>query len=566
MQFQIQHYILGIVALFSTLITTAQCDTSRYIHPIFDSLITYNDVKYGEAQVWYFPYSNTDLYMDIFEPEDDSLTKRPLMVWVHPGGFLTGDKSADDMVALCDSFARRGYVTATISYRLGFNPVSDESAERAVYRGVQDARAAIRYLKEHHLDYGIDTNYTFIGGSSAGGFSALHTAYLDQQEAPSAIEGTLTTPDLDCLDCDGNNYQHLIDIKGLVNLWGAVGDSSWIDANETEPALLIHGTDDGVVPYGVGHPFGVFTTPLVHGSRAVSNQMQSVDLTHQLIAFEGEDHEPHGTDNGTFVDPPNAYWDTIFEAVRDFYFDLLQPSASSLDGPLEVCIGDTVSYSVTIPQNHHICWETNATVINETTNSITVVWESSVSATLSYIQYSEVDAASQRTNSTIQLLEKPDASFDYTSNEGTFNFTPEELGNTNYIWDFGDGNSASNFSPVHTYQNAGVYEVSLTVVGSNGCSKTQTETIDLSTLAVQNAVFNDLKVFPNPTEDQITIDGMNKHFTIKVVTLNGKEVINNKNNFGTTVLDLQRIEKGTYFLHIKNASSSDVKVLRIVKM
>lgn len=566
MQLQIQHYILGIVTLFSTLITTAQCDTSRYIHPIFDSLIIHNDVKYGEAQVWYFPYSNTDLFMDIFEPEDDSLTKRPLMIWVHPGGFLAGDKTAEDMVALCDSFARRGYVTATISYRLGFNPLSEASAERAVYRGVQDARAAIRYLKEHHLDYGIDTNHTFIGGSSAGGFSALHTAYLDQQEAPNAIDGTLTTPNLGCLDCSGNNFQHLMDLNGIVNLWGAIGDSSWIDVNETEPALLIHGTDDGVVPYGVGHPFGVFTTPLVHGSRAVSNQMQTIDLDHQFITFLGADHEPHGTSNGTFEDPPNAYWDTIFESVRDFYFDLLQPSNDPLNGPTEVCIDDTVNFSVNIPQNHHVCWETNGTVINETTNSISIVWESSGMASLSYVQYSEVDAASQSINSTIQLLEKPSASFDYTSSEGTFNFTPEEFGNTNYIWDFGDGNSASNFSPEHTFQNAGVYEVSLTVVASNGCSQTQTETIDLSTLAIQNPVFTDLKVFPNPSENHITIDGMNELFDIRVITLNGKEMMNYNDNFGSTVLDLQSLEKGTYFLHVKIASSSEEKVLRIVKM
>ncbi|MDB9806208.1 alpha/beta hydrolase fold domain-containing protein, partial [Crocinitomicaceae bacterium] len=96
---------------------------------------------------------------------------------------------ADDMVALCDSFARKGFVTASIGYRKGFNPLSQSSAVRAVYRGTQDARAAIRYLKEFATTYGIDTNYTFVGGSSAGGFMALHTAYLTDAEAPSDIQG-----------------------------------------------------------------------------------------------------------------------------------------------------------------------------------------------------------------------------------------------------------------------------------------------------------------------------------------------------------------------------------------
>src|SRR5690554_8203526 len=98
------------------------------------------------------------------------------------------------MMALCDSFARRGYVTATIDYRKGFNPLSNTSAERAVYRGTQDLRAAIRFLKEKHNTYGIDTNYTFIGGSSAGAFAVIHTIYMDQNEAPSSIQSGIGYP------------------------------------------------------------------------------------------------------------------------------------------------------------------------------------------------------------------------------------------------------------------------------------------------------------------------------------------------------------------------------------
>lgn len=80
------------------------------------------------------------------------------MIWAHPGGFLVGDKQADDMIALCDTFARRGYVTASIMYRLGFNPFDGQSAERAAYRANQDGRAAIRYRRKRrrtsiHLVY-----------------------------------------------------------------------------------------------------------------------------------------------------------------------------------------------------------------------------------------------------------------------------------------------------------------------------------------------------------------------------------------------------------------------------
>jgi acetyl esterase/lipase len=272
--------------------------------------------------VWYIPYSNQDLLMDVYEPLGDDNLKRPLMIWVHPGGFLLGDKEAEDMVALCDSFTRRGYVTASVGYRLGFNPVDSESAERAVYRGTQDVRAAIRYLKEYASVFGIDTTSIFLGGSSAGGVATLHVAYLDQEEAPTVVygDGNLV-PNLLSLDSSGNFFNHTVELKGIVNMWGALGDSTFIDSDETTPALLIHGTADAVVPFGVGNPFGVFTTPLVHGSRAISNQLASLSIPHANLFFEGQDHEPHGTSNGYWEDSlPTAYWDTIFNAINWHYY------------------------------------------------------------------------------------------------------------------------------------------------------------------------------------------------------------------------------------------------------
>jgi acetyl esterase/lipase len=194
--------ILIILCLFLlNQLSFGQCDTNRYVNPIFNTVYKHSNVKYGEAPVWNIPYNNTDLFMDIYEPVGDVLTQRPLMLWVHPGGFLLGDKELDDMVALCDSFARRGYVTASIGYRLGFNPLSSSSAERAVYRGTQDVRAAIRYLMEYSDIYDIDTNYVFLGGSCAGAVATVLVVYADQDVAPLSSMGGFFVADLVCLDC-----------------------------------------------------------------------------------------------------------------------------------------------------------------------------------------------------------------------------------------------------------------------------------------------------------------------------------------------------------------------------
>jgi pimeloyl-ACP methyl ester carboxylesterase len=367
--------ILLFLSLLSTHFSFGQCDTNRYVNPIFPSVYKHSDVKYGEAPVWTIPYSNTDLFMDIYEPVGDALEKRPLMVWAHPGGFLIGNKEADDMVALCDSFARRGYVTATISYRLGFNPLSEESAERAVYRGTQDARAAIRYLMEYADIYSIDTNYIFMGGSSAGAFAALHVAYADQDEAPNSIYGGVIENDLGCLDCSGNPYVHNVELKGVVNMWGAIGDSLWIDPDETVPALLIHGEDDAIVPFGVGHPFGAFTTPLSQGSRPIHNQLDALGIEHKTLFFPGQGHEPHGAGNGDFNSPPTPYWDTIFNGVRDHYFEQLQPDTASIIGATAVSALGEAWYYVNIGAADSSCWNVqNGTILQSSNDSILVQW------------------------------------------------------------------------------------------------------------------------------------------------------------------------------------------------
>jgi len=158
-------------------------------------------------------------------------------------------------------------------------------------------------------------------------------------------------------------------------MWGAIGDSSWIDADETTPALLIHGEDDDIVPFGVGHPFGAFTTPLVHGSRPIHNQLDLHGIEHDTLFFPGQGHEPHGTDNGTFNSPPTPYWDTIFNAVRDHYFAQIQPDSAEIIGAAAVSALGEAWYSVNIAANDSACWNIqNGTVLQALSDSVLVQW------------------------------------------------------------------------------------------------------------------------------------------------------------------------------------------------
>ena len=131
----------------------------RYQNEIFDEVLMTENVVYGNAPdlpfIFLFEWNTVDidLEMDIYEPNLDTVTNRPVIIFIHPGAFFTGNNEVDDMVSLANSSAKRGFLAVSISYRLGLNVLSDYSGERAVYRGVQDLSAAIRFLRENYLQY-----------------------------------------------------------------------------------------------------------------------------------------------------------------------------------------------------------------------------------------------------------------------------------------------------------------------------------------------------------------------------------------------------------------------------
>ena len=319
--FIMQRIIIVITFLFSLTVSNAQ--NIRYLNPVFASSTKTANVIYANAPSITTVYvsesftSNINLKMDIFQPTGDTLTKRPLIMMIHSGAFINGTKDNQDMQALCDSFARRGYVTCSIDYRLNFNPFSSSSAERAVYRGLQDAAAAIRFLKAQRLTYKIDTNYIFPWGSSAGGFTALNLAYLNDSERPAS---TFTSPDLKCINCVGNTYPHTCKVQAIVNCWGAVGNTNWINAsNNNVPAILFHGDQDGTVPYNVGNPFGLSTLPTTYGSFSINQRLNAQNIYHEFYTGVGKGHEYWGTSNGTFNGITTDYQDIINKTAIFLY-------------------------------------------------------------------------------------------------------------------------------------------------------------------------------------------------------------------------------------------------------
>lgn len=114
-------------------------------------------------------------------PESDSRDARPAMVYIHGGSFIGGDKSSRDINNFMYSLAERGMVAVTINYRLTALYWSWES-EQYIFDAVDDARAAVRFLRRYASEYHIDTDRIMVMGESAGAVTSLSYGYVDEAQ------------------------------------------------------------------------------------------------------------------------------------------------------------------------------------------------------------------------------------------------------------------------------------------------------------------------------------------------------------------------------------------------
>ena len=289
----------------STTFTFAQCD-DRYQGEIFNS-VTVTEVNYSD--------NLQDSYhkMDIYTPNGDTEISRPIILYMHGGSFYGGTKVMTDCVDFCTSMAKKGYVTASLNYRLANNIVSFLSSQEEQYntvlKAVADAKSAIRYFRKDFANgdtYRVDPNTIFVGGYSAGGVIALHLAYIDNisdlPTSPVNVQNLVSNIGGD-LEGDAGNYGYSSEVQGVISFAGGINDVSWIDAND-EPLVSVQGTDDVTVNYNCGPGTN---NPLVLelcGSGQMHPRADNVGILNDHLNFSGTDHAwaASGNSNSKFID------------------------------------------------------------------------------------------------------------------------------------------------------------------------------------------------------------------------------------------------------------------------
>ena len=136
--------------------------------------------------------------------------------------------------------------------------IDADNYARAVYRGVQDINAAVRYLRANATKYGIDPERIYVLGNSAGAIMSIENIYTNNKEDfPDYIEDGVL-PNLGGLNDYGVGKTLDAHANGAVALWGATHDPSTLGHNKT-PIFLAHGTSDGTVLYGTGKPMSSYS-------------------------------------------------------------------------------------------------------------------------------------------------------------------------------------------------------------------------------------------------------------------------------------------------------------------
>lgn len=218
----------------------------------------------------------------------DPLAKRPFILMVHGGGFVSGERQ--DLDTICLMFARRGFVAATIDYRLKYDTQCRDTLTKvfAVYRAVQDAHAAMRYFTANANSLRIDTIKLFVGGGSAGAATVLGLHYISQSEMNQLYPRAKDS--LGKLDTSGNAYRVPFRIKGIFNNWGGL-QRDYFDAADAVPMISFHGEADGVVDIDSAADVDCLAAPpIIWGSRTLHNQVVAAGKCSNITVAVGGGH------------------------------------------------------------------------------------------------------------------------------------------------------------------------------------------------------------------------------------------------------------------------------------
>lgn len=290
--------ILQTLFVFAALMWAVNANAQlRYLDEVFTTVSVDSNIVYGHNYGYLTGFNTLEnLKMDVYTPDGDTSTNRPVVILMHAGSFLPGsltgftfaDKNENCIVEMCKRYAKRGYVAVSMTYRLGWNPTSADADVRAgtiinaVYRAMQDAKNCVRYFRSTYADssnmWGIDPTKFVLGGTNSGAYVALAASNLNKPSEfviPKLLDingnsyvDTALTGNFDGFGGTQNNDNYpgySSDFNCVLSLGGAVADTSFIEAGETS-VIGFQGTSEQLTPYNTAVVVTTTLTPVIEVS------------------------------------------------------------------------------------------------------------------------------------------------------------------------------------------------------------------------------------------------------------------------------------------------------------
>jgi len=216
------------------------------------------DITKDYTEVEYKNTNGVPLTLDIFNAKKEVKNGSPVIIYVHGGSWVYGDKEIPDAISpLLDAFREEGYAIISTSYEL-------MRGEENFNKQISDVKDTIRWVHKNKDEYNLNENKIGIIGASSGAHLSLMAAYssnddfVDDEELKnysSSIKYLIDffgPTDLNTLDMNNVNW----DLEQIIN---SVGDNkeevlnkyspiNYVDKNEPS-TLIIHSRKDSIVPY-----------------------------------------------------------------------------------------------------------------------------------------------------------------------------------------------------------------------------------------------------------------------------------------------------------------------------
>ena len=237
----------------------------------------------ADRDISYGPHERNRL--DVYTP--DRAGPHPTIIWMHPGGWVAGDKAAS--MPIWD-WTDRGYAVVSVNYRYALAPAT-------VGDSVDDALAAVAHVIDHAAEWELDRDRIGIYGFSAGGHLAAMVAHAGLDVAAVAIAGAPTdfAPMLepDATFFDGKIGPAVVDATRDLLGCTAAPDTCDRLATAVSPAQLSPGPSDLLIVHGDRDPIVD-----VDQATRLFEHLEAAGATPSLVIVEGGGHSPHVDEGG----------------------------------------------------------------------------------------------------------------------------------------------------------------------------------------------------------------------------------------------------------------------------